>query len=212
MSQPSQAEPMKRTEFPDRPWQHLACDLLGPLPSGDSLLVTVDYFSRYIEADIMRSTISEKVIGCLEIIFAAHGLPVSLKTDNGPQLVSEEFESFLKVNDIEHRTSTPLWPQANGEVERQNTTLLKAIRIAQAEGRDWKKELLKFLLAYRSTPHTTTGVTLAKLLFGREIRTKIPDIQSQGTSPMYHEVKDRDHERKQRRKDYADTKRAATES
>ena len=40
--------------------------------------------------------------------------------DNGPQFVSDEFEKFLTTNCIEHRKTTPLWPQANGEVESQN--------------------------------------------------------------------------------------------
>ena len=32
-------------------------------------------------------------------------------------------------------------------------------------------------MAYRSTPHTTTGVSPSKLLFGREIRTKVPCLE-----------------------------------
>ena len=48
--------------------------------------------------------------------------------------MSGEFEGFLKECGIEHRKSPPLWPQANGEVERQNRTLLKSMKIAAAEG------------------------------------------------------------------------------
>ncbi|XP_048585320.1 uncharacterized protein K02A2.6-like [Nematostella vectensis] len=117
---------------------------MGPLPSGE-LLVVVDYYSRYYEVDILRSVVSSKIIESLDKIFCTHGLPESLKTDNGPQFVSEEFETYLKANDIQHRTSTPLWPQANGEVERQNRSLLKALEIAQAEKKDI--QLRKFLIA-----------------------------------------------------------------
>ncbi|CAB3981066.1 Uncharacterized protein K02A2.6, partial [Paramuricea clavata] len=78
----------------------------------------------------------------------------------------------MMVNGVIHVTSTPLWPQGNGDVERQNHTLLKSMRIAYAAGKDWRKELNKFLMAYRTTPHTTTGASPAKLLFGREFRTK----------------------------------------
>ena len=91
-------------------------------------------------------------------MFATNGLPLSIKTGNGPQFVSQEFEVYLKDNNIEHGASTPLWPQANGEVNRQNKSLLKAMRVAHSEGRDWRK---KFLLGYRSKPHTTTGVSPA---------------------------------------------------
>ena len=97
---------------------------------------------------------------------------MSLKTDNGRQFVSDEFESYLNECGIEHRTSPPIWPQANGEIERQNRTMLKSMKFAHAQGKDWKIELYKSLLAYRTTPQETTGVSPSKLMFGREIRTK----------------------------------------
>ncbi len=142
VSQPSPPEPLKPTTLPQGPWQHLAIDLLGPFPSGDSILVVVDYFSRYYEVKIMKSTISEKIIEALEQIFATHGLPLSVTSDNGPQFISDTIEQYFTNCGIEHRKTTPLWPQANGEVERQNRSLLKRIKIAQAENKNWKKELL----------------------------------------------------------------------
>ena len=171
VSQPSPPEPMRRTELPTEPWQDLAADLLGSLPSGEYLFAVVDYYSRYFE--VVKSVTSRKMIECLEMMFSTHGIPLSLKTDNGPEFISEEFESYLEENDIERRTSTPLWPQANGKIERQNHSLLKALRIAQAERKNWRHELLKFLIAYRSTPHSTTGASPAKLLYWRQIYTKI---------------------------------------
>ena len=116
----------------------------------------------------------------LEKIFCTHGLPKSLKIDNGPQFASEEFGSFLKANDMQHRTSTPPWPQANGEVERQNRSLLKVLKIGQAEKKNLWVEMRKFLTAYRTTPHSTTSATPTKLLFNREIRSKIPELTTSG--------------------------------
>ena len=48
---------------------------------------------------------------------------------------------------MEQRKTTPLWPQANGEEERQNRSLLKRMRIAQAEVKEWKKDVCKYLVA-----------------------------------------------------------------
>uniref|UniRef100_A0A8W8P183 Uncharacterized protein n=1 Tax=Magallana gigas TaxID=29159 RepID=A0A8W8P183_MAGGI len=115
VSQPSKPEPMKRNELPSAPWQHLAANLLGPLPNND------------------------------------------------PRFVSQHFKDFMLDNGIVHHRTTPLWLQANGEV------------IAHAEGRDWKAELDKFLVMYRNTPHTTTGVSPSQLLFGRKLR-KLPEL------------------------------------
>ena len=102
VSSPANPEPIKSTPLPSSPWQDLAIDLLGPLPSGESVLVIIDYFSRYYEVEVMRST-SEKVIECLEKIFTTHELPQSLRSNNGPQFRSEVFEWYLEDNSIEHR-------------------------------------------------------------------------------------------------------------
>ena len=129
---PMVPEPMARSK-PTGPWQDCAADLLGPLPGGENLLLVVDYYSRFYEVVVLRSTTSNKIIEAMVPMFARFGVPYSLKTDNGPQFVSAEFETFLNEKGIEHRKSPPLWPQANGEVELQNRTLMKAICIAHVE-------------------------------------------------------------------------------
>ncbi|XP_060084268.1 uncharacterized protein K02A2.6-like [Ylistrum balloti] len=139
VSQPQAPEPTKPTELPTGPWQHVSADLIS-LPSGDYLFVVVDYFSRYFEVDTMRSTTTERIIKSLRKIFLTHGLPLSITTDNGPQFIADSFADFLAEQGIEHRRVTPLWPQANGKVERQNKSLLKRIRIAQT-GR-WKLTII----------------------------------------------------------------------
>ena len=128
---------VQRVEPPSGPWQDVPIDILGPLPSGESLLVIVDYYSRFFEVVIMHSTTSQKMIEALTSTFVRYGYRslcvtaiFSLKSDNASQCVSEEFEEFLSKNGIQHRKSPPLCPQANGEVERQNRTLLKALKIA----------------------------------------------------------------------------------
>ena len=209
VSSPANPEPIKSTSLSSGPWQDLAIDLLGPLPLGESVLVIIDYFSRYHGVEIMRSSTSEKVVECLEKIFTTHGLPQSLQSDNGPKFRPEVFERYSEDNSIEHRKTTPLWPQANGEVERQNKSLLKRMKIAQAQGKEWKKEVRKYLVAYRSTPHTTTGVSPAELLFGRKMRIKLPKLKEESTES---EMRDRDGEMKTKTKRYIDKKRNAQES
>ena len=62
VSSSANPEPIKPTPLPSGPWQELAIDLLGPLPSGESVLVVVDYFSWYYEVEVVRSTTSETII------------------------------------------------------------------------------------------------------------------------------------------------------
>ena len=201
-------EPMARVIPPSGPWQDCALDLMGPLPTGETLAVIVDYYSRYFEVGILRSTVTSKVVSFLSTTFARFGIPYSLKTDNGPQFISEEFRDYLKEQGVEHYTSTPLWPQANGEVERQNRTLLKCLTVATADGRNWRGELPKFLMAYRSTPQISTGASPHYLMFGREMKTKLPELRPEGNVTS-ESVRDKDWQSKVSQKLYADKSRGA---
>ena len=91
-----------------------------------------------MEVEVLRFTIADKVIASLRKILLPHGLPVSITSNNGPQLISEEFCKPIEEERIERRRVTPLWPQANGEVERPSCFLLKRIKVAQIEKINWK--------------------------------------------------------------------------
>ncbi|PFX13288.1 Retrovirus-related Pol polyprotein [Stylophora pistillata] len=66
---------LKSTPLANQPCEEVAVDLMGPLPSGEHLLVLVDYYSRWIEVDVIRTTSSKTIIHCLNAQFARHGLP-----------------------------------------------------------------------------------------------------------------------------------------
>ena len=85
--------PVKTTTMPTKLWRDLAVDLMGPLPTGESLLVAVDYYSRCIEVDVVRNTTTSTIIRCLENHFTRHGIPETLRTDNGPNLVSQRWKN-----------------------------------------------------------------------------------------------------------------------
>lgn len=97
--------------------------------------MAVDYFIGFLEVAVLKATTSAKIIEAIHPMFARFGVPYPLRTDNGPQFVSGEFETFLQKQGVEHRRTTPLWPQANGEVERQNRYLLKCHQIANVKTR-----------------------------------------------------------------------------
>ena len=166
----------------------------------------MDYYSRYYEVSILKSTVTSKVISCLEEMFARHGLPESLTSDNGPQFISAEFGEYMSQEGVRHHKVTAKWPQANGEVERRNSSLLKRLQIAHAEKKSCKRELNIYLAAYRALPYPTTGVSPAELLFVRKIRTKLPELSDVNVE---QEMRDKDSEQKSKSKSYADARRGA---
>ena len=171
--------------------------------------MVVDYFSRFLEVAILKSTTSAKIIEALSPIFARFDVPFSLRTDNGPPFVSEEFETFLCTHGVEHRRSTKLWPQVNGEVERQNRSLLRCLQTAHLEKKNWRSELVSWLSTYRSTPQVTTGAILFSLMFGREMRSKLPELRRESVNVSREEARDKDWSKKLKGQEYADDKRGA---
>lgn len=203
--------PLNRNKLPEKPWEILAMDFLGPLPTKEYLLVIIDYYSRFYEVVVTFSINASTLIKHLTEIFARHGLPRIIICDNGPQMASAELESWAENQGIAIKHSAPLWPQANGEIERQNRSLLKRLKIAHVEKLNWKQELFDYLLMYRSTPHSTTGVSPAELLFNRKIRTKLPELGS-NDSLLDEEIREKDAWVKERGRIYYDQRNKVKDS
>ena len=121
-------EPVRSIKLPEGPWQDISIDLLD-ISDGEHLLVVVDYRSRWMEAILLKKTDAQHVIKSMEAIFRTHGLPGTVRSDNGPPFGLKEFEAFLEYLGIEHKKGVPYWPQSNGEVERCNETLLNRLEL-----------------------------------------------------------------------------------
>lgn len=80
-----------------------------------------------------------------------------------------------------------MWPKADGEVERQNRSLLKCLQIAHLEGKNWRTELLVWLTAYIATPHMT-GTTPYYIMFYWEVRSKLPQLKRETVGVPGEEV------------------------
>jgi transposase InsO family protein len=149
-----------------RPWERLSMDFVGPLPSSSStrfILVFVDEYSRYPFAFPCSKIDAGVVISHLLSLFALFGTPSSIHSDRGPQFESNELHQFLLRNGVAKTRTTPYRPQGNGQCERTNGTLLKAINLAlHSCGLDktkWAKVLDVALGSIRSLLCTATNST-----------------------------------------------------
>ena len=164
--------PLHPWEWPTAPWQRIHIDYAG-LFQNSMFLIVVDAHSKWLEVIPVRSTTSSSTIEVLRDLFARFGIPEQIVTDNGAQLVSEEFQAFVRSNGIRHLTSAPYHPATNGLAERAVETSKQALRAMSEISKPVKEKLAKFLIAYRNTPHSTTGVSPAQLLLGRPLRTRL---------------------------------------
>ena len=91
-------EPLMMSKLPDLPWQKVATDLFSW--KGSQYLLVIDYFSRYVELSKLSATTSQDVINQMKSIFARHGIPNEVVSDNGPQFSSKVFHSFAGNMDL----------------------------------------------------------------------------------------------------------------
>lgn len=109
----------------------------------------------------------------LEAMFARHGIPYEVRSDNGPQYSSREFKDFSRSWCFEHKTSSPYNPQGNGLAEKTVQTVKRMLEKARIDGKDPYISLLK----YRNTP--TDVESPAKLLMSRQLRSILPITKNQ---------------------------------
>ena len=132
------------------------------------LVVGIDYFTKWVEAEPL-ATITEKSIRTFvwRNIIYRYGIPRVFVSDNGKQFNNGAFKDFCTKLSIKNHYSSPTHPQANGQVEVTNWTLLKIIktRLEGAKG-IWPDELPSVLWVYRTTTRTPTGETSFRLTYG----------------------------------------------
>ena len=153
-----------------KPWTRIHIDYAGPF-LGKRLLVAVDATSRWIETHIMSSTTSTATVNKLREIFAQHGLPEVLVSDNAANFISEEFETFMRKNGIVHITSAPYHPASNGLGELAVQTVKSGI--TKTAGDNTEVKLQRFLFDYRRTPQSTIGKSPMEILNNRKMRSRL---------------------------------------
>ena len=157
-------------EWPTRPWMCIHVDYAGPF-MGKMFWVVSDAHSKWLEIEMVLAATSRATVMQLRRMFAIYRLPELLVSDNGSAFVSKEFEDCLKGNRIRHVTSVPYHPSSNGLAERSVQTFKNSMK--KGMGNDLERQLFNFLFHYKTTPHTTTGVSPAELMMVRQLRTKL---------------------------------------
>ncbi|XP_064212655.1 uncharacterized protein K02A2.6-like [Tribolium castaneum] len=160
-------DPMLPSEVPSRPWQTIGADLAEYHES--TYLVVQDYYSKYPEIRKLRTTKAKVVIETFKEMFARHGIPEVVRSDNGKQFDCHEYRTFSRKYGFKLITSSPHYQQSNGQAE-------SAVKLLKTILRKNEDPYLA-LLTYRNTP-TKCGLSPAQLLFGRNLRDRLPRLPS----------------------------------
>jgi len=126
---PDKAHQIKAT----RPFERLSLDFKGPLPSSNRnmfFLSIVDKYSQFPFAIPCPDTTSATVTKVLHDLFTLFGYPNYVHSDRGSSFMSEELCRYLLARGIASSRTTSYNPRGNGQVERENATVWKAVTLA----------------------------------------------------------------------------------
>lgn len=159
---PEQAHLIKATQ----PFERLNIDFKGPLPSMDKnsyFLTVIDEYSRFPLVFPCADMTTTTVINCLCQLFALFGMPAYIHSDRGPSFMSRELHDYLVSKGVASSRTTSYNPRGNGQAERYNGTVWKAITMA-LKSRDlpikcWQVVLPDALHSIRSLLSTATNAT-----------------------------------------------------
>ena len=174
INRPNEPQTTNQNSWPEAKlaFRRVHIDLAGPV-FGKTFLLMVDAYSRYPFVVEMKSITSAFIVNALRDIFSMFGPLSCLVSDNGPQFISFEFETFLRNNGINHIKSPPYHPQSNGHCERFVRTFKTGISKV-IDNDNLRTVILEFLNEYRASPHPSLDRDSPSYLFlGRQIKSKI---------------------------------------
>lgn len=156
------------------PMERVCIDIVGPFPvSGRGnkyALVVTDWFTKYVEIYPMPNQEAETVAQALtREYFSRYGVPLELHSDQGTQFESRLFQEICHLLGIHKTRTTPFRPQSDGISERNIKTLTKMMAMVTKEQEQWDEYLPFISMAYRATPHESTGFSPNFLMYGREL-------------------------------------------
>ncbi|KAI9174582.1 hypothetical protein LWI28_019545 [Acer negundo] len=149
------------------------------------MLMLTDYFTKWVEIGAFRQVRNIEVRNFVwRNIICRFSIPREIVTNNGSQFISYDFKNFCDKYGIKLSFSTPRYPQANGQTESTNKTILNSLKKRlEAEKGQWAEKLPEILWSYRTTPRRSTCETPFSLVYGSEavipIETRLPTARSE---------------------------------
>jgi transposase InsO family protein len=135
------------------------------------LIVTIDTFTKWMEAMSVVNIMQKAAIKFLQRIIYMFGVPKWVLIDNGTRFKGGKFARCCSDFGIKHQPSSTVHPQMNGQVELANRLILQGMKTRifndlEAKGKNWHKELPSMLWALRTNINRTTIDTPFHLVYG----------------------------------------------
>ena len=134
------------------------------------IIVTVDYFTKWAEVmPILNNNDEMTTLSFFNHVVSRFGVPQAIVTDHGSHFRNHMMVELAAKLGLSHDSSTPYYPQANGQVEAINKVLERMLqRMIRVHKRSWHLILYSALWAYQTLVRNATGFTPFQLVYGLE--------------------------------------------
>ncbi|GKC63675.1 reverse transcriptase domain-containing protein [Tanacetum coccineum] len=115
------------------PFYQWGFDLVGPFPKAPGcvkfLVVAVDYFTKWVEVAPLATITGNNILKIFWNNIACYfGIPCIIINDNGKQFAENPFHDWCNELNIKQQFTHVAHPQANGQTEVTNRTLLQGLK------------------------------------------------------------------------------------
>ncbi|XP_026410404.1 protein NYNRIN-like [Papaver somniferum] len=152
-----------------------ALDIIGHINPISSkrhkyIITAIEDTTKWVEViplkDYVGATIATFIKECIICIF---GAPMIIREDNAKSFVNKDMMDLLQQYNVRLHTSTPYYPQGNGQAEPSNKTLIRVLRrIVEDHPRECHEQLPLAVWAYRISKRSSTGVSPYSLVYGED--------------------------------------------
>lgn len=190
---PSNKEPMILTETPQRPFDVVVIDTIGPLKrsyQGNLYAVTIIcQLSKYVVAAPVANKEAKTVARAIfEHFILIYGPMKQILTDLGSEYKNEVMSELCKLLKIEHRFSTAYRHETLGTIERNHRVFNEYVRAYISENMEQWEEFLKyFVFSYNTTNNSSLDhkYTPYELVFNKNVNMPY-DLFSDRIDPVYN--------------------------
>jgi hypothetical protein len=149
-------------------------DLFGPLDvtrTGSIFgLILVDICTKYVIVRPIPNKQSDTVAKALIDIFCDYGFPDVIGSDNGREFRNGLMHTLTQALSINHRFSTPYYPQSNGAAEQSVKLVKETLRKECGnDTSDWDEHLRYVQLLCNLKVRDRTASTPFSLMFARQV-------------------------------------------